>query len=382
MKVKKIQLLYGLEAADAGALKHLMQLVCHLDRKLYAITVMISPNRSKRIQQEITKMKALGIVVILLPMVGKIHLLHDLRMIFKVKAHLKLQHYDIVHAHSSKAGVIFRIAAWLKGVKKIMYTPHCFYFQAQKGFSRLLFSWIERVLGNITTSFIVSDTEKEWMMHYRIAPLSKIRVINNAIPIPEYLPTETAEQVKSRWAIPPDHLVIGGVGRLCKQKDWPTLIYAAQQVILHYPHVLFIIAGEGEEWDHLKLLISNLQLEDHVLLIGQVENIKNVYTLFDIFVSVSRWEGLPYVLLEAMCFKLPIVASDLGYQAVLYDQKNALLFTPGSVQQLTDTILSLLADQSRRKALGIAGYEYLLASCQFSEFVRKHEEIYQLKWEL
>ncbi|MEN5086527.1 glycosyltransferase [Sphingobacterium faecium] len=379
MNDRRIQILYGLEAADAGALKHLMQLICHLDRTQYAITVMISPNRSKRIQQEITTMRTLGIVVILLPMEGKIHPLRDLKMIFKVRAHLKLRHYDIVHAHSSKAGVIFRIAAWLSGVHNNIYTAHCFYFQAQKGFSRLLFCWIERLLGSITTSFIVSSTEKEWMLRYRIAPLSKIMVINNAIDRSEYLPTETKEQVRSRWNIPHDHLVIGGVGRLCKQKDWPTLIYAAQQVILHHPQVSFIIAGEGEEMDCINLLISSLHLEGRVLLIGQVEDINNVYALFDIFVNVSLWEGLPYVLLEAMCFKLPIVASDLGYQDVLYDETNALLFTPGSVEQLSDKIISLVADQGRRKALGVAGYEHLLASCQFSDFVQKHDELYQFK---
>ncbi|TDS13882.1 glycosyltransferase [Sphingobacterium paludis] len=371
----KVKILFGLEAGDAGALKHLVSLACGLNSERFSITVILSPARSSRVFKEIDKMTSAGINVLLFSMASKVAMVKDIRLIRKLTSHLQENRYDIVHAHSSKAGLTFRIAARLAKIDNIIYTPHCFYFQGKTGFRLWVFSLAERVLGRFTTKLIVSSNEELWARKQHIVSSEKLTVIQNAIQPDEYRPAITREEIKEKFEIPAHCLVVGGVGRLSKQKDWKTFICAAREVLLQHKDLVFVIAGDGELFKQLESLITDLALKQRVMLLGHVEEMRNVYPLFDIFVSSSLWEGLPYSLLEAMHFKLPVIASDIGYADILVDQYNALLYRPKDHMQLAEMIMTLIENPSYRERLAEHAYA---SRCdfEFSRFIEAHEKLY------
>jgi glycosyltransferase involved in cell wall biosynthesis len=379
---RKCRILYGLEAADGGSLKHLLYLVLKLDKALFDITVMLSEKRSLRVYQAIDKMQQAGAKVIVMPMERSISPWKDLKAMLSIYRHLRAVRYDVVHAHSSKAGVLFRIASRLAGVKRIIYTPHCFYFQSKTGLVRYGFAAIERIMSVFTHHMVVSNGERKGALRYRIANAAKFSNINNAINFDEYdtipinaLPAER-QRLRGQLGIRDGNIVVGAVGRLTRQKDWETYIYAAAETLKNYPGAIFLIVGEGELMDTLKLLINRLGLTEKVIITGYREDIPQVFSIIDIYVSTSLWEGLPYVILEALWFKKPVIATDLDYGEIIQDNQNGYLVSCRDYRLIAGKIGHLIRDEQLGKDMGKNGYLLAQKCLSFKTFVRKHEELY------
>lgn len=374
---KKIKILFGLEAADAGALKHLTYLVTNIDSACFDITVILSPNNSGRMQKAIIKMRQVNAKVILIPMSKKLRVFKDAYTIYKLVVYLSKHDYDVVHAHSSKAGAIFRIAAWLCKVKIILYTPHCFYFQGKKGFLNRYYRYIEKLLGKISTCVIVSSNEKHWVLKYGIVPACKIKNINNAIDLLEYIPLCAHDASLNKSCFSLGGTVITGIGRLTNQKDWFTYIYAANEILKTRQDVSFLIVGDGEMGNALIRLVQHLGIGHKVLFTGYIENIAEVFSFTDIFVSTSLWEGLPYVLLEAMWYQKPIIASNLEYKGILQDRQNALLFKVMDYLDLASKIEHLINDHFLMNEIALTGHKSIALQFDFETFVGRHERLYK-----
>lgn len=373
---KKCKVLYGLEATDGGTLKHLSYLVNHLNTEIFEVTVIISTQRSNNVYPEIEKMAAAGARVLIVPMKRKISIWHDLKAFSIIWTHLRHNKYDVVHAHSSKAGVLFRIAAWLNRVPSILYTPHCFYFQSKKGIGKLCFVWLERLMASLSTYIIVANNEKKTAIKLNIAPVDKLLNINNAINFGEYIPGNAVNSIVDQFSITEDQIVIAAIGRLTTQKNWQMYIAAAFEVIKEFRNVVFLIVGDGELHDELSGVVKRLNLENNVFFTGYYANIRDIYAIADIIVSTSLWEGLPYVFLEAMWYRKPIISTDLNYWDILFEQENALLTAPDDNKALVNNIKELILDRGKREAMGKYGHDLLKANFSFDFFIKKHEEIY------
>lgn len=377
MKNRKISILYGLEAAGGGALKHLTYLVTHLDKETFDITVILSPNRPDRIDSEIEKLRQSGARFMEMSMRRQFNLFKDLFLIYRIYRHLRRNRYDIIHAHSSKAGFTFRLAAWLNGSASAVYTPHCFYFQGKKGIRRWFYSRVEQWLAKITSYLVVSNNEREYALQYGIATEEKLITINNAIDFIEYDSRAQSEQIRKKFGIAEDSIVIGSVGRLTEQKDLVTYIYAAREVVKEHGNVIFLVAGDGELKEELQNLIAALHLQSKVLIIGHYGNISDIYAVIDIFVSTSLWEGMPYVILEAMWFKKPVVASDLGYKGLLHDKENGFLVKAGDYTGFAEIIKILLRNNNLMREMGEKGHSLVNTHFNFASFIRQHESFYK-----
>jgi glycosyltransferase involved in cell wall biosynthesis len=377
---KKCRVLYGLEAADAGALKHLLYLVLKLDRNLFEITVILSEKRSARVHSAIEKMRRAGARVFLLSMGREIRPWQDLQAMLAIFHHLRANRYDVVHAHSSKAGILFRLAAWLSGVKTIVYTPHCFYFQSKKGIKKWLFAGIERLMSVFTHHIVVSNGEKNSALRHGIAGPGMLKSINNAINFDDY--SYPSGQVAGRSAIRAqlgigeNTIVVGAVGRLALQKDWETFIYAAAETTRLYSNAVFLIVGDGELMDDLKSLIHRLGLTEKVIIAGFREDIAQMFSVIDIYVSTSLWEGLPYVLLEAMWFKKPVIATDLDYGDIIQDNENGYLVACRDYRLIASKIGHLIKNEQLGSEMGRKGYLIAERCLSFKTFVSRHEELY------
>ena len=374
---RKYNLLYGIEAAGGGSLKHLLYLLFHLDKALFDITVILSDRRDKRVYAEIEKMKQIGIKVIVIPMRRSIHPYHDLVSFFKISRHLRRNRYDIVHAHSSKAGALFVLSAWLHRIPCVLFTPHCFYSQGQNGLRKKCFVLIERMICKLANHIVISNNEKEYAIRVKIAVPHKLISINNAIDFREYNTGRTDTSFRAELDIPVDALVVGSVGRLTRQKDWTTFIYAARATLRKFAKVVFLIVGDGDEMADISRLIQRLDLNAAIRMPGYCRDISKVYSIMDIFVSTSRWEGLPYVLPEAMLFKIPIVSTDLGYGQIIRDKESGYLTSMGDHEAISGRILNLIENKTLRKSMGKKGYDIAREHLSFPKFILNHEQLYQ-----
>lgn len=376
-RIKKIRILYGLEAADSGALKHLSYLVTNLNKELFDITVILSTRRSREYaHRHILRMRRAGAKVVILPMERDIHPWKDLVCLLRIILHLVRNRYDIVHAHSSKAGVLFRLAAWIRRVPYVFYTPHCFYFQGMTGTRKGVYSFVERCMAAITDHIVVSDNERDWAIRCRIAGREKLLTINNAIDFAEYAESRKKDILKQELGLDRGTIVIGAIGRLAEQKDWLTYIYAAKETVERFPETAFLIVGEGELEDFLRDTIEYLGMSEKIIFTGFHDRINEVYSVIDIFVSTSLWEGLPYVLLEAMRFRKPVIATDLGYAGFIKESENGFLVAARDHSLIAKRIGQLIGDRSLGRRMGEKGYDLVCTQFSFEQFVKQHEQAY------
>jgi len=373
----KIKILFGLEATGGGALKHLVYLVTRLNKDVFDITVILSDARDENVGKEIAKIKEFGAKVITFPMCRNINTLKDLYSLVGIIALLKKNKIDIVHAHSSKAGGLFRLAAWFCKVDHIYYTPHCFYFQGKTGLKRFSFMMLEKLLAKITTGIIVSESEQKEIIKNKIAPISKIFNINNAIDFDEYPYTKRYAEVKKKYGLSYESTVVASVGRLTHQKDWETFIFAANEVIKELAETEFLIVGEGELYHEINKLIFKLSLEDKIFLTGYVENVDEIYGVIDIYVNTSLWEGLPYVILEAMRYKKPIVATDTGNGSVILHKETGFINPVKDYKSIARQIIFLIKNKAVGIEMGRKGNELLIEKYSFEKFIKEHEMIYK-----
>ncbi len=374
----KTKILIGLEATEGGSLKHVVYLASNLNKSKFELTVMLSNSRGNDISEEIRKMKINHVRVQVIPMATRINPWMDIMAFHRVYQQIKTHNYDVVHAHSSKAGAIFRMAAWLAKCTRILYTPHCFYFQST-GTARKLFVFIERFLASLTDQIIVSKNELNWALKERICEPEKLININNSINFNEYQFLVDINRSKERWGIR-GRYTVGAVGRLTEQKNWEMLIEAAQHVIKSKPEVVFIIAGDGNLRSKLFEKIVEMDLYDHFKLLGHVDRVEEVYAVCDLIVSTSLWEGLPYSYLEAMHFAKPIVATDLGHEDLFVDGDTAVLVGQQSTQVLSMKIMELMDNKSLATRIGQSAKNKISSNqYSFQQFISQHEKCYQLR---
>ncbi|MBJ6367820.1 glycosyltransferase family 4 protein [Snuella sedimenti] len=373
---KKTRILYGIESAGGGSLKHLVYLTTKLNREIFEIAVIYSNARGEDILNQLNEMKNRGVNLIHLPMSRSIHLIKDLKSLIFLIRFINKSEFDIVHAHSSKAGFLFRLAAYLNGVEKIFYTPHCFYFQGVKGIKKRIFCFFERILVKISTQIIVSQNEFKAAIDNKISNSSKLSVINNAIYFEDHRTNFKVHQKYAKYNIKKESFVVGAIGRLAHQKDWETYIFAANEVLKKHPKTVFLIVGSGEQEGELRRLILELGLNSKIILTGYIKDIHNIYGMMDIFVSTSLWEGLPYVFLEAMQYKKPIVATNSSHQDLNFNDDNAFLCPIKDYKYISNKIISLIENKQLVKQMGDKGRELLERKYSFERFVKKHEELY------
>lgn len=174
---------------------------------------------------------------------------------------------------------------------------------------------------------------------------AKIVIIPNVVRIPE------ATIKNARLAEPVLNIV--AVGRLVAQKGFDYLITAVAELMQTNSKIRLIIYGVGVDRDVLLTAVKSYGLEDRIQLVGVVHDIYAVLQQADIFISTSRYEGMPNALCEAMSVGLPVIAANCpGNIDVVTDNSNGLLFAVGNVAELQDALTLLIKDASLRVKLG------------------------------
>jgi glycosyltransferase involved in cell wall biosynthesis len=365
----KIKLLYAIGNNSGGALKNVVDLATHLNKEKFEIFVVLTKkNQIVETQIAISKLSQCNINIKPVNMSRTVSSM-DMLALINIYLYLKKQKFDIVHAHSSKAGALFRIAAFWEKSPIVLYTPHCFYFTAHKGIKRYFYCRIESFLARFSHNTVISGTEQKAIKECGISK-EKISIIDNAIDISEYRREYSIAEIRKKFDIPGNHNVVIGVGRLVEQKNWNMFIDAAYITLRNNKNITFIIAGDGPYKNRLLKRIIQLGLESQIKLIGFIEDISQIYSIADIFVSTSKWEGLPYTYIEALYFKIPMVLTHTEGIEYFTKKGNCICVPQGNANFLAEKLLEAISSPSDKLSVNTI-YPFSLANCK-----KQYEELY------
>ena len=316
------------------------------------------------VNRQLATAETKGLKVVDVPsLVRRISPFNDIKAFISIFRILRKSKPDIVHTHTSKAGLIGRLAARMARVSIIIHTPHGHVFYGHFGrFLSRIFLQMEKLLGKITHHQIaLTPKEGNDYLSLRVTKPNNTTVIHSGVDVHRFM--EGAKQrarKRKELGIPPDSLVVGYAGWLIPIKGVTHLVNAMTEVVGKYPNSQLILVGKGddtgEEEIKLKEQVERAGLEDKIRFLGWRPDVDEIMGCFDIFVLPSLNEGMGRVLVEAMAAGLPIVASRVGgIPDLVKDGKNGLLVSPADATALAKAISALLEDKEKRKRMGEMG---------------------------
>ncbi len=314
-------------------------------------------------------------------LVRDIHLWRDLKAFFELYGLIRRGGYDIVHTHSSKAGILGRWAARCAGVKYIVHTPHGHVFYGY--FSSLttrVFVLIERITALITTK-LIALTHKGIREHleFKVGRSDKWSAVPSGIDMTMFVhdPADRAA-IRAEYGIKSDDLLFVSVTRLDPIKGNHVLVEAFASVVSDLPSVRLLIVGSGSEEAKLEARVKELGLEGKIIFAGYRPRVESFLSAADVFVLASLNEGMGRSVVEAMAAGLPVIASSTGGVPELVDDDvEGYLVEPGDSQSLALAMWRMADDRETRIRMAAAARSKAGERFSIETMVRTIEEVYE-----
>jgi len=366
-----MRILYVITAAEfGGAPHHVIKLMEHMVEQGHAVGLVAAPE--PRLMEEAEKLE-----VSVFPnphFVGFGKPVEDIKSLWGVYQAIKSFKPDLVHAHSTKAGFAARLCCFILRFKPVLFTAHGWAFtEGRPYWKRWLLAQAERLAARATTRIIcVSEHDRELALQFGVARQDKLVVVHNGIT--PWLPTQGGGARIRRGLGLQNTTTITFVGRLVPQKDVLTLLSAMKDL----PNGKLLMIGDGELRPQVEDFIHQNELEDRVVLLGTRYDVPDILADSDIFVLPSRWEGLPYVVIEASMAGLPVVATRVGgIPELVEDGVTGFLVPPGNPEALSEAIQRLLDNKDLRHQMGRAGREKALREFTSEHMLVETDKVYE-----
>jgi len=302
----------------------------------------------------------------------------DLKALWDLCRLMRRGRYDIVHCHSSKAGLLGRLAARVAGVRRIFFTVHGWGFENRREFGILpaFLTGAERLAARVTAALVcVSRATWEEGIQRRIASPEKLLVIYNGLDPP---PPAGGEALRRMARAGPGDLLVVTAGRLAPQKQPLAFLQAAAKIAAVEPRARFVMIGDGPLENACRDFIARAGLEDRVHLAGFHPDVPALLPGADVFVLLSAFEGLPLVVIEAMAAGLPVVAYAVGgLPEQVADGETGFLVEPDDSDGAVERILRLLGDERLREDMGSRGRERARERFGREAMVRAYQDLYE-----
>lgn len=323
----------------------------------------------------------LGVKVHIAPTLKRpIHPAADVRAYRDLVRWMRSTGWDIVHTHSSKAGILGRLAAKKAGAKVIVHTVHGWgHHDHMSRVKRGLYIAMERAAARCTNKIIaVSVSCKERGIRERIGSPSQYEVIHSGIDLARYRDVSADRlALRKTLGIPADAPVVGTVSRMAPQKAPEDFLTVAAKVRQHCPDVKFVFVGGGPDESAFMAGVREARLEETVLSLGYRQDIPALLRVMDVFLLTSLWEGLPRVFPQAMCASIPIVATCVdGAPEAIADGESGYLVAPRDCGSMARHILHLIGNDAMRASMGEAGLRRVDPAFCDRDMVRRIESVY------
>lgn len=312
-------------------------------------------------------------------LVRRVSPLDDLRALFHLAAWLREERPDVVHTHSSKAGILGRLAARLAGVSKVVHTYHGFGFhERQNRLVRGFYVALERLCVALSDwTLFVSEDNRRWGERLGLAQLGRHSILRSGVRLAE-LPAEVDRgRKRAELGCTGGGPLVVSVGNLKPQKDPEAFVRVAARCVEAEPEARFLLIGDGELRARVEGQLAARGLQGKVLLPGWRRDTAEILAAADLFVLTSLWEGLPRALVEAMKTGLPCVCYAAGgVRDILRDDENGCLVEPGDEEGMARRILALLREPERARALGRKAAASIGQEFDIDGMVRSQESLY------
>jgi len=375
---KKISVLHIITNLPVGgAQDNTLLTVEQLNRKKFNITLMCGLHG-----EWVERAKAIQDIdlIFIKELVRPISLIKDLIALNRIYRIFKEKKFDIVHTHSSKPGVLGRIAAKLTGIPIVVHTIHGFPFHDfMNPITKSIFITIEKLLAKITDKLItVSKLNLEKACKLKFADRERFQNIYSGIDFKKFdIPLDVVAK-KKELGIVNGQPIVGMVGRLSKQKAPLDFVRSTPKILDKHPNVKFLLVGDGELKAQTLSLAKELGVSQNIEVLGFRKDIPELLSIFDIYVLTSHWEGLGRALTEAMYTGRPVIATNVeGVPELVKDRETGLLVEPNDIEAISQAVISLLDNRSDALKYGAAAAKQVCEKFEATAMIRQIESLYQ-----
>ena len=310
---------------------------------------------------------------------------YDVRSVKYLNHLINKYAFDIVHAAEARALFFIMAATMISSTKsrsiKRVWTSHLpLHYKFRHSPVKLFI--VNKIINYLSDSVDRIISVSEYLKKYhesRGRDASKIVVIYNGIPISNSPSHDdySSSFLKSKLGLNEKTKVIAFVGRLDKQKGVEYLIRAASILKARYSSALFFIIGDGPLRQELQSLAYKLHVNENVRFLGYINDVNEIYPIFDIVAMPSLYEGLGYVAIEAAGAGKPVVASSLDVLSeVILDGETGFLVPPGNSELIAGALEKLLLNEKLAHQMGENGRRYVKEKFSYKTMINKHIAIY------
>ncbi|MFC1521606.1 glycosyltransferase family 4 protein [Elusimicrobiota bacterium] len=334
----------------------------------------------------IREAKSSGLRVVINPdLVRPIHPVKDLLAYRSVRKFIENGKYDIVHTHSSKAGIVGRLAAYRGKVPCVIHTLHSLVFHKyQSRWKNMLYIVLKRICAPMTDHYIsVCDAVTKGALEKKIGDPGRYTTVYSGMDLIPFLeaPSLSQKNCREEIGLDPARFVIGKIARLFSQKGHEHFLEMAAQIYREDPSVQFLIVGNGILLEKLTQMAKSMGIDSAVKFAGLVaqERIPRYIQAMDILVHASVREGIPRVLPQALAAGKPVIAFDMdGNPEVIEDGRTGFLIAPTDNSAMAKKAISLLRDPCLQATMGNNGREFVLRNFSLKTMIERIDSVYKL----
>lgn len=309
-----------------------------------------------------------------------IHPLYDLLVIFDLVRALRKLKPEILHTHSSKAGIVGRVAGKIAGVPQIIHTFHGFGFNdEQKPWTKFFFVFIEKICAKFSTHLIfVSEANMKEARQLKIGRPETYVLIRSGIPLEDlHRKAATLDRNKIRRSLSIEGPLITTIGAFKPQKNLVDFVEVAKKVCDEIPEAHFQIIGDGEQRGLIERKIIEAKLENKISLLGWRQDVAALLLASDVFALTSLWEGLPRALLEAMTLGVPSVCYDTDGVRDILSKGGGYIVPKGHSTKAAEKIIEILKHKGLHQKLASEGKHLIAKEFDIDHMVHQLDAIYR-----
>jgi glycosyltransferase involved in cell wall biosynthesis len=336
-----------MEPVQGGALSHLEYLLSYTDPAEFEVHLAVSARREPSVRDRFDAWRAAGAQVHEIPMWREISPRRDAAAFRRLLALCLRERFDVVHTHCAKAGFLGRLAGRASGARTV-HTPHVFPFgRGGSGATERLHLALERRAARWTDRLVVlSRYQENLALRHDLLPPERTVLVPNGI-VPERFAGADREAARKELGLGSGEAIALAAGRFCEQKGQDVLLDAVALLKRDGAAVRIVLLGSGPLEGLMRKQIEREGLGQHVTLRGPVRDVRTYYAACDLVLMPSRFEGMPYVLLEAKAAgRAAAVGLVSGMEEFVRHGEDGFLVQTGNPEAWAKVLAALAADRS------------------------------------